>query len=129
MNYKRLFRHSLFKTLVLFLALLFAAFSLVKQWYAAEIILVPLIGWLLYDSYKYHQRAATEIGQFVESIRHRDFSRHFNPEHVPSELQPLRHGFNEIISTFKLISKEKETQFLYLKISSILWTPESSPMN
>lgn len=115
MNYKSLFRHSLFKTLVLFLALLFAAFSLVKQWYAAEIILVPLIGWLLYDSYKYHQRAATEIGQFVESIRHRDFSRHFNPEHVPSELQPLRHGFNEIISTFKLISKEKETQFLYLK--------------
>lgn len=97
------------------MALLAASIVLVKQWYAAEIILVPLIGWLLYDSYNYHRRAAKEIEQFVETIQHRDFSRHFNTETIAPELQPLRKGFNEIIATFKAMSKEKETQFLYLK--------------
>lgn len=115
MNSKRLFQHSLIKTLILFLALLAACIVLVKQWYATEIILIPLIGWLLYDSYNYHRRAAKEIEQFVETIQHRDFSRHFNTETIAPELQPLRKGFNEIIATFKAMSKEKETQFLYLK--------------
>lgn len=115
MNSKPLFQHSLVKTLILFLALLAACIVLVKQWYAAEIILVPLIAWLLYDSYNYHRRAAKEIEQFVETIQHRDFSRHFNTETIAPELQPLRKGFNEIIATFKAMSKEKETQFLYLK--------------
>ena len=115
MSYKRLTGHPLFKTLLLFAALLMAAVSLVKQWYAAELVLVPLIFWLLYNSYKYHQRAASEIRQFVESIQHRDFSRHFSTGQVPAGLEPLRQGFNEIIATFKLISREKETQFLYLK--------------
>lgn len=115
MNSKPLFQHNLVKTLILFLALLAACIVLVKQWYAVEIILVPLIGWLLYDSYNYHRRAAKEIEQFVETIQHRDFSRHFNTETIAPELQPLRKGFNEIIATFKAMSKEKETQFLYLK--------------
>ncbi|HXB43527.1 MAG TPA: HAMP domain-containing sensor histidine kinase, partial [Puia sp.] len=33
----------------------------------------------------------------------------------PLDLQPLRHGFNEINTTFKHISREKETQFQYLQ--------------
>ena len=33
----------------------------------------------------------------------------------PLELQPLRKGFNEINTTFKVISKEKETQYQYLQ--------------
>jgi signal transduction histidine kinase len=36
-------------------------------------------------------------------------------KHAPVELQPLRIGFNEINSTFKVISKEKETQYQYLQ--------------
>ena len=31
------------------------------------------------------------------------------------KLQPLRKGFNEINTTFKVISKEKETQYQYLQ--------------
>ena len=31
------------------------------------------------------------------------------------ELQPFRKGFNEINTTFKVISKEKETQYQYLQ--------------
>jgi nitrogen fixation/metabolism regulation signal transduction histidine kinase len=36
-------------------------------------------------------------------------------KHAPAELQPLRQGFNDINTTFKVISKEKETQYQYLQ--------------
>jgi signal transduction histidine kinase len=56
-----------------------------------------------------------ELDQFVESVHYRDFSRYFDVKHAPVELQPLRKGFNEINTTFKVISKEKETQYQYLQ--------------
>jgi signal transduction histidine kinase len=34
---------------------------------------------------------------------------------APNELKPLRKGFNEINTTFKLISRERETQYHYLQ--------------
>jgi two-component system nitrogen regulation sensor histidine kinase NtrY len=56
-----------------------------------------------------------EVEQFVESIHYRDFSRNFNVSSAPVDLKPLRKGFNEINSAFKLISREKETQYQYLQ--------------
>lgn len=55
-----------------------------------------------------------ELDQFVESIHYRDFSRHFDLKHSPAEMQPIRKGFSQINDTFKIISKEKETHYLYL---------------
>lgn len=55
-----------------------------------------------------------ELDQFVESIHYRDFSRHFDLKHSSVEMQPIRKGFNQINDTFKIISKEKETHYLYL---------------
>ncbi|MFL5751799.1 MAG: sensor histidine kinase [Bacteroidia bacterium] len=91
------------------------AFSLVKGWYLPVVILVPVIVFQFFDYFNYHKKAQLEIEQFVESVHYRDFSRHFNVKQAPPELQPFRTGFNEINSTFKVISKEKETQYLYLK--------------
>jgi two-component system nitrogen regulation sensor histidine kinase NtrY len=115
MSFKQVLQHSIFRTIALFGLLLLAAIVLVKQWYLAELIIVPFIIYLLYDVHRYHQRAVSEIEQFVESVKHRDFSRHFNVTNTPLELQAFRKGFNEINASFKSISKEKETQFLYLK--------------
>ena len=55
------------------------------------------------------------MDQFVESIHYRDFSRHFDVNHAPVELKSIRKGFNDINSTIKVISREKETQYLYLQ--------------
>ena len=63
----------------------------------------------------FQKKAQDEVGQFVESIHYRDFSRHFDERKAPNELKPLRKGFNEINSTFKLISRERETQYQYLQ--------------
>ena len=43
------------------------------------------------------------------------FSRYFDVKHAWADIQPLRKGFNEINTTFKIISKEKETQYQYLQ--------------
>jgi nitrogen fixation/metabolism regulation signal transduction histidine kinase len=67
------------------------------------------------EFYRFHRKAYEELNQFVESVHYRDFSRNFDVKHAPVELQPLRKGFNEINTTFKIISKEKETQYQYLQ--------------
>ncbi len=76
---------------------------------------VPVIIYQFVEFYRFHRKAYEEINQFVESVHYRDFTRNFDVKHAPAELQPLRKGFNEINSTFKIISKEKETQYQYLQ--------------
>ncbi|MES2328923.1 MAG: HAMP domain-containing sensor histidine kinase [Bacteroidota bacterium] len=80
-----------------------------------EVIAVPVIIYQVIDFYNFHKQAQKEVEQFVESIQYRDFSRNFNVSQAPVDLKPLRKGFNEINSAFKVISKEKETQYQYLQ--------------
>lgn len=102
------------RVILMFLTLSGAAFLLVKgQWYL--IALIPVIIFQIVDFYNFHRKAQEEVEQFVESVHYRDFSRHFDVKEAPLELQPLRKGFNEINSTFKVISREKETQYQYLQ--------------
>jgi nitrogen fixation/metabolism regulation signal transduction histidine kinase len=113
--YKRFEWRILFQVLYLFITLAAASFLLVKGRYELLIIMVPLITYGLIAMYRTQRKAHAELDQFVESVHYRDFSRYFDVKHAPVELQPLRKGFNEINSTFKVISKEKETQFQYLQ--------------
>ncbi|KIC93647.1 sensor histidine kinase [Flavihumibacter solisilvae] len=103
------------KVLLLFAVLCGTAFLVVHQQYKYLFLILPLIAWQLTDLYRYQRKAQDELDQFVESVHYRDFSRYFDVKHAPAELQPLRHGFNEINSTFKVISKEKETQYQYVQ--------------
>ncbi len=105
----------LIRVIMLFIVLTTAAFLLVNQAYLYEAILLPIIGYQLFDFYRFHKQAQMEVEQFVESIHYRDFSRNFNVSSAPVDLKPLRKGFNEINSAFKLISREKETQYQYLQ--------------
>src|SRR3569623_388476 len=79
------------------------------------VITLPLITYQVLDLIRFQKKAQDEVSQFVESIHYRDFSRHFDVRRAPTELKPLRKGFNEINSTFKLISRERETQYHYLQ--------------
>jgi len=105
----------LVRVALMFLTMICASFVFVKGMYLYLSILVPVIIYQLIDFYRFHRKAQDEVEQFVESIHYRDFSRYFDVKHAPLELQPLRKGFNEINSTFKVISKEKETQYQYLQ--------------
>jgi nitrogen fixation/metabolism regulation signal transduction histidine kinase len=104
-------------TRVLFLAitLFAAAIFITKGWILYLALISPLIFYLVIELIRFQQKAQNEVNQFVESVHYRDFSRYFDVKHAPVELQPLRQGFNEINSTFKVISREKETQYQYLQ--------------
>lgn len=99
----------------IFITLCAASFFLVKAWWVYFAMVVPVIIYQLFEFYRFHKKAQEELDQFVESVHYRDFSRYFDVKHAPAEIQPLRKGFNEINSTFKIISKEKETQYQYLQ--------------
>lgn len=85
------------------------------QQYLFTVITVPLVVYSVLDLIRFNKKAQDEVNQFVESIHYRDFSRHFDVRKAPTELKPLRKGFNDINTTFKVISRERETQYQYLQ--------------
>lgn len=92
-----------------------SALLLANSWYIYLLLLSPVIIYQVAELYRFQRKAHDELNQFVESVHYRDFSRYFDVRHAPAEIQSLRKGFNEINSTFKVISKEKETQYQYLQ--------------
>ena len=115
MTFKNFEWRILVRVLLLFIALTIAAWLFVREWYVYLCFLTPVIIYQVIEFYRFQRKAHEELDQFVESIHYRDFSRYFDVKHAPVELQPLRKGFNEINTTFKVISKEKETQYQYLQ--------------
>jgi signal transduction histidine kinase len=103
------------RILLLFVALTLESYFVVSKNYNYLVLLTPVILYQLIEFYRYHFKGQKELEQFVESIRYRDFSRHFSVKKAPVELRSLRDGFNQITNTFKEISKEKETSFQYLQ--------------
>ena len=105
------------RVMLLFVTLSITSFILVKGkgWYVYFTLTLPLLVYELIDFFRFHKKAQDEVSQFVESVHYRDFSRHFDVKQAPLELQPLRRGFNDINDTFKVISKERETQYQYIQ--------------
>jgi two-component system, NtrC family, nitrogen regulation sensor histidine kinase NtrY len=115
MIFKKSENRILIRVVLLFAVLCATAYLLVSFNYKFLLLVVPVLAYQLVDLYRYQRKAQLELDQFVEAVHYRDFSRYFDVKHAPAELQPLRQGFNEINSTFKVISKEKETQYQYLQ--------------
>lgn len=115
MTFKNFEWRIIIRVVLLFLVLSLAAYLLVNSLYLYLALLSPVVFYQVIDFIRFQYKAQEELSQFVESIHYRDFSRYFDVKHAPVELQPLRKGFNEINSTFKIISKEKETQYHYLQ--------------
>lgn len=105
----------LLRVILLFITLSVAAFFLVKQWHLLLALSSPVIFYQLVEFIRFQKKTHEELNEFVEAIHYRDFSRYFDVKHAPADIQPLRQGFNEINTTFKVISKEKETQYQYLQ--------------
>ena len=105
----------LLRVTLLFLSLLGLSVIIVRGWYEMLIIAIPITLFILTDMLRFQKKAHNEVEQFAESVHYRDFSRHFDVNRAPIELKPLRKGFNDINTTFKTISRERETQYQYLQ--------------
>lgn len=103
------------RVLALFITITITCLIVIEGWYVYMVIALPVIIVQLVDFYKLQRKAHDELGQFVESVHYRDFSRYFDVKHAPVDLQPLRQGFNDINTTIKDISRERETQYQYLQ--------------
>lgn len=115
MTFKRYEWSLIVRVIFLFVTLTAASYLTLKHSWLYLFFLIPVILYQLVDFYRFHRKAQLEVEQFVESVRYRDFSRNFDVRHAPLELQSLRKGFNDINSTFKHISRERETQYQYLQ--------------
>jgi two-component system nitrogen regulation sensor histidine kinase NtrY len=115
MTFKNFRSRLLVRVLALFLVLIAAAYFLVNGWVLYLALLAPVVCYQLIEFIRFQNKTQEELNQFVEAVHYRDFSRYFDVKHAPSDLQTLRKGFNEINTTFKVISKEKETQYQYLQ--------------
>lgn len=105
----------LVRVLAMFVTITATCLIIIKGWYVYLVIMVPVIIAQLLDIYRLIRKAHDELGMFVESVHYRDFSRQFDVKHAPVDLQPLRQGFNDINTTIKDISRERETQYQYLQ--------------
>ena len=103
------------RVMFLFITLLVTSYIIVSGRYNFLFLLIPLLVYQVMEFIQFQRKAQKELNQFVEAVHYRDFSTHFDVKHAPAELQPMREGFNEINTTFKVISKEKETQYQYLQ--------------
>lgn len=92
-----------------------ACWLLLSSYYTFLMAAAAVVIGLVAELFRFISKNNEELEQFVESIHYRDFSRHFDVKHAPEPVRDLRKGFNEINNTFKLISRERETQFLYLQ--------------
>jgi len=104
-----------FRVLALLVTLMLLALITVQAQYIYLVVLVPIVIFEVMDMIRFQKKALDEVDQFVESVHYRDFSRHFDVRKAPTELKPLRKGFNDINTTFKMISRERETQYQYLQ--------------
>jgi two-component system nitrogen regulation sensor histidine kinase NtrY len=103
------------RIILLLLAMSGAAYFLVTGNFSIAILFCAGIVPLVVNLFHFTNKSNTELQQFVESVHYRDFSRRFDEKNAPTSLLPMRKGFNEINTTFKTISKEKETQYVYLQ--------------
>lgn len=103
------------RVLLLFVTLAATSFMLVSGWYVYLALALPVVIYQVAELHRFQRKAHDELDQFVEAVHYRDFSRYFDIKHAPAEIQSLRKGFNEINTTFRVISKEKETQYQYLQ--------------
>ena len=115
MIFKRYEWRLVLRVIFMFITLTVSSALLVNGLYVFLVITTPLAVYEVIDLIRFQKKAHDEVSQFVESIHYRDFSRHFDVRKAPNELKPLRKGFNDINSTFKLISRERETQYHYLQ--------------
>jgi len=111
------------RVFVLFLSLTALAYAINTLDFSVNlsitgIILTPIIIVLIYSFRslnKFIMKRFSEMDDFFESVKYRDFSRWFTEKYGAEDIRELHKGFNEVNKTIKEINKEKEAQHLYLQ--------------
>ncbi|MCO4291844.1 ATP-binding protein [Solitalea sp. MAHUQ-68] len=103
------------RVVLLFITLCGAAWLFVKYqtWY--PIVLLVIAFFQLFAIIKYVNRINTELRDFINAIKYKDFSQHYSVQKAPASVALLRQAFNDVGRAFNLLNIEKETQYRYLQ--------------
>ncbi|MCK4679017.1 MAG: GHKL domain-containing protein [Bacteroidales bacterium] len=109
-----------FLVVVRILLLIASVFLLVyfvdqRKHLVTSIILVALILFQVINMIRFVEKTNTKLTQFLESIRHADFSTSFSDQGLGKSFEALNKAFNAVINEFRSTRAEKEEHFNYLQ--------------
>jgi nitrogen fixation/metabolism regulation signal transduction histidine kinase len=115
MAYKKFKYPLIFRMLLILLSvvLIIASYQLENRYYFFGTLIFTII--LLINLFNFVNNRFTEVDDFLESIKFRDFSRFFNETSGNKDVQELHISFNTVIKTIKAMNSEKEVQYIYLR--------------
>jgi two-component system, NtrC family, nitrogen regulation sensor histidine kinase NtrY len=92
-----------------------AAYCIVSGRYSLLIFAVLVLIFQIFNFVQFINKTNIELSQFIEAVQYRDFSLQFTEKNAPVSVRQLRRAFNQINSTFKQLSSEREEQYQYLQ--------------
>lgn len=115
MTYRTHGFYLLMRILVLLSFLIILAFSIVENRFYLGLGAGFLSFLSAVNLHKFLVRRFTEIDDFFEAVKYRDFSRRFVEDLGPRDIRQLHKGFNEVNKVVREINAKKEVQYLYLQ--------------
>ena len=103
------------RVILLLASITAAAFCIVSNRYTLLIFVGLIIVFQILNFIQFINKTNTELSQFIEAVQYRDFSLQFTEKNAPVSVRQLRRAFNQINSTFKQLSSEREEQYQYLQ--------------
>lgn len=100
---------------ILLVSLIALAFAVSAANIYAIVPAVLFSAWACYYLHSFCIKRFTEVDDFFEAVKYRDFSRWYAENRGPKDIRQLHEGFNEVNRTIKEMNTEKETQYLYLQ--------------
>lgn len=85
------------------------------DWYMTAFCLGLLLLLQLYDFLHFVEKTNRDISDFLEAIRHSDFTQRFAVKEGNPTYRHLYSAFNEISDAFQRIKTEKQAHYLYLQ--------------
>jgi len=115
MTYKTHSVYLVARILILLLCLIVLAYALTNSYYYLAVTAGILSLFSFLNLHKFLLRRFTEIDDFFESVKYRDFSRRYVENLGPRDIRHLHKGFNEVNHVVREINVKKEVQYLYLQ--------------
>jgi nitrogen fixation/metabolism regulation signal transduction histidine kinase len=101
--------------LLLLSVMLLAYLIFVARHVVTSLIIFAIIIFLMVDLIRFVEKTNDKITQFLESIRHSDFSSSFSDPGLGKSFERLNKSLNDVINDFKVTRAEKEEHYNYLQ--------------
>ncbi len=117
MVYRRFRIHIVIR--VLLIGVFMAAFVYAvnqPKWYIASVISALFVLLMIISLIRYVERTNRDLGNFLQSIKNKDFSSIYSVKYNDKSFAPLHDAMNEVMYEFRNVRIEKEIHYQYLQM-------------